>query len=78
VAGAGTYRLPDDTHPVVLTVEGGRLYLSHPAFGKVELLPESASTLFMRDDGTRITVQRANGRVTALVAFGERAVRQGG
>jgi CubicO group peptidase (beta-lactamase class C family) len=72
---AGRYRLPDDTNNVVVTLEGGRLFLTHPAFGRVELLPQSDSSLFMRDDGTTFTVVRENGQVAAIEAMGQRAQR---
>jgi hypothetical protein len=72
---AGRYRMPDDTDTVVVTVEGGRLYLAHPAFGKVELLPQSDSSLFLRDDGTDFTVVREHGRVVGLSARGQQARR---
>jgi CubicO group peptidase (beta-lactamase class C family) len=72
---AGRYRMPDDTDTVVVTVEGGRLYLAHPAFGKVELLPQSDSSLFLRDDGTDFTVVREHGRVVGLTARGQQARR---
>ncbi len=72
---AGRYRLPDDTNTVAVTLEGDRVFLSYPAFGRVELLPESDTTLFWRDDGTRLTVVRDNGRVVSLRMFGQEARR---
>jgi hypothetical protein len=74
---AGRYRLPDDTDTVAVTLEGGRLYLAHPAFGKVELLAQSDSSLFLRDDGTDVTVVREDGRVVGLSARGQQARRIG-
>jgi len=71
----GRYRLPDDADTVVVTLEGGRLFLQHPAFGKVELLPQSDDTLFLRDDGTDFTVVREDGRVVGLSARGQVARR---
>jgi len=72
---AGSYRFPDDTTTAVVTLEQGRLFLAFPRFGRLELLPESDTTLFMRDDGTRLTVVRENGRVVALSMVGQRARR---
>jgi CubicO group peptidase (beta-lactamase class C family) len=72
----GTYRFPGDNSDGVISLDGSRLFLSHRAVGRVELLPESEQTLFSRDDGGRITVVRENGRVVAILAFGRRAERQ--
>jgi CubicO group peptidase (beta-lactamase class C family) len=73
---AGVYHFPGDTNSAVVTLESGRLFLSHPALGRVELLPQSDSRLFSRDDGTDFTVVRDNARIVALEVFGQRVERK--
>lgn len=68
----GSYRL--STKPKLLgqvTLEGGRLFLSAAGvLTKVELLPQSDSTFFAREQGFPVTfVRNRGGRVTALRAF---------
>ena len=72
---AGSFRFPEDSRDVVVSLEQGRLFLAFAPLGRVELLPESDTTLFIRDDGTRFTVVRDNGQVVALAVGGQRARR---
>jgi hypothetical protein len=64
VPGAGVVNVTADTNRLLLTLPDGR---------KVTLLPESADTLFDRDDGQRFTVVRQAGRVVAFEVSGTQA-----
>jgi CubicO group peptidase (beta-lactamase class C family) len=70
---AGTYRVEDRNLEAVIVVEGARLYVSGTGIPKTELLPESETVFFSREDGTPFTFVRANGVVVALAAMGLRA-----
>jgi len=72
---AGTYRVEGRNLEAVIAVEGGRLYLSGTGIPRMELLPESDTVYFSREDGTQVTFVRANGAVVALNAMGLRAER---
>jgi CubicO group peptidase (beta-lactamase class C family) len=70
---AGTYRIEGRGIEAVVEVEGDRLFVSGTGIARVELLPESETVYFSREDGTRFTFVRANGVVVALTAMGLRA-----
>jgi hypothetical protein len=70
---AGTYRVEARGLEAVVSVEEGRLYVSGTGIGRAELLPESETVFFSREDGSRFTFLRENGRVVAFTAMGLRA-----
>jgi hypothetical protein len=72
---AGTYRV--EARGIEATVEAanGRLFISGTGIDRVELLPESQAVFFSREDGTRFTFVRENGRVVGLQAGGLVAVK---
>jgi CubicO group peptidase (beta-lactamase class C family) len=70
---AGTYRVEGRNLEAVLTVEGNRLFATGTGIPRMELLPESDSVFFSREDGTAFTFVRQNGVVVALTAMGLRA-----
>jgi len=71
---AGRYELAELG---VITIEVGEnsLWAEVPGQGRVELLPESRTEFFVRDDGTRVTFIREDGRVVAFRASGIQAAR---
>jgi CubicO group peptidase (beta-lactamase class C family) len=69
----GTYRVEARGIEAVVEVREGRLYVSGTGLDRVELLPESETVFFSREDGTRFTFVRENGAVVALAAMGLRA-----
>jgi hypothetical protein len=72
---AGTYRVEARGIEAVVEADGRRLYVRATGLERVELLPLSDTVYFSREDGTRFTFTREDGRVTALTAMGLRAVR---
>jgi CubicO group peptidase (beta-lactamase class C family) len=70
---AGTYRVEGRDLEAVVSVDGGRLYVSGTGIPRMELLPESDLVFFAREDGTRFTFVEANGQVVAVNAMGLRA-----
>ena len=69
---AGRYDFPELG---VITIEyvDGRLMADVPGEGRVELLPESETVFFDRDEGTEVTFTMAGDRVTGFVVEGQRA-----
>jgi CubicO group peptidase (beta-lactamase class C family) len=72
---AGTYRVEARGIEAVVEADGRRLYVRATGLERVELLPLSDTVYFSREDGTRFTFTREDGRVVALTAMGLRAVR---
>jgi CubicO group peptidase (beta-lactamase class C family) len=72
---AGTYRVDARGIEAVVEVDAGRLFVSGTRLPRVELLPESASVFFSREDGTRFTFVRENGKISSFTAMGLRAMR---
>ena len=72
---AGTYRVEARGIEAVVEVEGVKLYMRGTGIGRAELLPESETVFFSREDGTRVTFIREDGRIVALTAGGLRAVK---
>ena len=70
----GTYRLEELDGEIEITAQAGRLYLTFPRY-RSEILPESDSVFFAREDGDRFTVIRKGERVVAIERDGMRAVR---
>jgi len=70
---AGSYRVEGRNIEAVITVEDGRLYVSGTGIPRMELLPESETVFFSREDGTPFNFVRSNGAVVALTAMGLRA-----
>lgn len=71
---AGRYEFPG-LGIITLEVVDGRLWADVPGELREELLPESETEFFSRDDGTRVTFIRENGRITAFEVSGQRAER---
>jgi CubicO group peptidase (beta-lactamase class C family) len=69
---AGRYDFPELG---VITIEyvDGRLMVDVPGETRVELLPESETVFFDRDEGTEVTFTMAGDRVTGFVVEGQRA-----
>lgn len=59
----------------IVTIElvDGRVWADAPGQGRVELLPESETRFFIREDGSYVSFPRDGGRVVALVYGGTRA-----
>jgi len=72
---AGTYRVEARGIEATVEVAQGRLFISGTGIDRVELLPESQAVFFSREDGTRFTFVRENGRVVGLQAGGLVAVK---
>ena len=70
----GTYRLEEFDGEMEITAQAGRLYLTFPRY-RSEILPESDSVFFAREDGDRFTVILKGERVVAIERDGMRAVR---
>jgi CubicO group peptidase (beta-lactamase class C family) len=74
---AGRYQVSGLPDVLVLTVENGRLYaVIDGALPRTELLAESATLYFTRDQGINFQFERDAGRVSAVRVMGRRAVRQ--
>ena len=73
----GTYRVERLDLDARIEREDGRLYITFPGFHS-EILPESNSVFFAREDGGRFTLIRERGKLVALEHQGERAERIGG
>ena len=73
----GEYRLERLDLTVRIAMEDGRLYLTAADF-RSEILPESDSAFFAREDGSRFRVVREAGRIVAIEHQGERVLRVGG
>ncbi len=71
---AGRYDVPG-MGVVSITAGANRLIVMLPGDQHLELMPESAEVFFDRDDGTRVTVIRQDGRTVALEVRGQRAPR---
>jgi len=71
---AGRYELAE-LGVITIEVGDGGLWADVPGEGRVELLPESLTEFFVRDEGTRVTFVREDGRVVALRASGMQAAR---
>lgn len=69
---AGRYEFPG-VGIVTLESTGGRLWADAPGLGRVELLPESETVFFLRDNGARVSFVREDGRVAAFIYRGNRA-----
>jgi hypothetical protein len=62
---------------LVISADGGRLDAeAQPLLPRVELLAESATTFFTRDEGIAFRFERTGDSVTAVVVMGRRAVKQ--
>jgi len=72
---AGRYRL--EARGIDVTVESvdGRLFIGGTRLPRVELLPESETVFFSREDGVQFTFIRQNGAVVAVSAMGVRVDR---
>jgi hypothetical protein len=74
---AGRYRVQGLPDTLVLTMARGRLYAQIAgALPRTELLPESATMYFTRDQGVNFEFAREGNRVTAVTVMGRRAVKQ--
>jgi CubicO group peptidase (beta-lactamase class C family) len=73
----GSYRVERLDLDATIERRDGRLYIAFPGFTS-EILPESDSVFFARENGGRFRVIRDGGTVVALEHQGERAVRVGG
>jgi CubicO group peptidase (beta-lactamase class C family) len=74
---AGRYQVQGLTDVLVISVEGGRLYAQIAgALQRTELLSESATLFFTRDQGVNFQFERDGGRISAVQVMGRRAVRQ--
>ena len=73
----GSYRVEQLDLDATIERREGRLYISFPGFNS-EILPESDSVVFARENGGRFRVVRENGKVVAIEHQGERAERVGG
>jgi CubicO group peptidase (beta-lactamase class C family) len=71
---AGSYDLPG-TGVVRVAAGENRLIATLPGDARIELLPESPTVLFDRDDGARVTVVREGGHTVGFEVRGERARR---
>jgi CubicO group peptidase (beta-lactamase class C family) len=71
---AGRYELAE-LGVITIEVGDGGLWADVPGLGRVDLLPESQMEFFVRDDGTRVTFIREDGRVTAFRVSGMQAAR---
>jgi CubicO group peptidase (beta-lactamase class C family) len=69
---AGRYDFPG-AGVVTLEYVDGRLWAEAQFLPRVELLPESETVFFTRDDGERVTFVKEDGRVVAFVVQGTRA-----
>jgi CubicO group peptidase (beta-lactamase class C family) len=69
---AGRYEFPG-VGIVTLESTGERLWADAPGMGRVELLPESESVFFIRDNGATVSFVREDGRVVAFTYRGNRA-----
>jgi CubicO group peptidase (beta-lactamase class C family) len=70
----GTYRVEDADVDVTVTLEDGRLFLETRRY-RSEILPESETAFFTRDDGERFSVIREGPSILALDFGDGRAVR---
>ena len=73
----GSYRVERLELDATIERRDGRLYVSFPGFNS-ELLPESDSVFFARENGGRFRVIRDGAKVVAFEHQGERAERVGG
>jgi len=73
----GEYRVKRLNLTARIAMEDGRLYVTAADF-RSEILPESDSVFFAREDGSRFRVVREAGKVIAIEEQGERAERIGG
>lgn len=71
---AGRYELAE-LGVITVEVADNSLWADVAGERRVELLPESETEFFVRDDGTRVTFIREDGRVVAFRAFGFQATR---
>jgi len=71
---AGRYNIPGAG---IVTIEyvDGRLWAEADFVPRAELLPESETVFFARDDGQRLTFVKEDGRVVAFVVQGTRAAK---
>jgi CubicO group peptidase (beta-lactamase class C family) len=73
---AGTYRIEGQPPDLVIAVDGGRVYAEAAGvLQRTELLTESDTVLFTRDEGINFQFEREGDRVTAIRVMGRRAVR---
>ncbi|HET7039363.1 MAG TPA: serine hydrolase [Gemmatimonadales bacterium] len=73
---AGTYRVEGQPPDLVITVDGGRVYAEAAGvLRRTELLTESDTVLFTRDEGITFQFEREGDRVTAVRVMGRRAIR---
>jgi CubicO group peptidase (beta-lactamase class C family) len=73
---AGTYRVAGRPPDLVIAVEGGRVYAEAArVLRRTELLTESDTVLFTRDEGINFRFEREGDRVVAVRVMGQRAIR---
>ncbi len=70
----GAYHVEEGDLDAQIAMEDGRLYLMFPRY-RSEILPESDSVFFAREDGDRYTLIREGGQIVAIERWGMRAVR---
>jgi CubicO group peptidase (beta-lactamase class C family) len=74
---AGRYLVTGSPVELTLTVEAGRLYAeAATVLPRTELLAESPTAFFTRDQGLAFRFETAGDTVTAVTVMGRRAVRQ--
>jgi len=73
----GTYRVAELSLDAHIDLQDGRLFLTYPGF-RSEILPESDSVFFTRENGDRLTVTREGATVVAIEHEGQRGVKVGG
>lgn len=62
----GVYQL-DEKREVIVTMEGGTLFMQHPNVGKQDLVPMGGNTFFAkRNTAARIVFDESNGKITRL------------
>jgi CubicO group peptidase (beta-lactamase class C family) len=66
----GTYRVVARGIRAVVELDGGRLFVRGTELPRVELLPESDTVFFSRENGTRFTFLREGGKVVRLATMG--------
>ena len=74
---SGRYRVEGSPIELVVSAEGGRIFAeAEGALPRAELLGESATVFFTRDEGITFRFVREGKDVTAVVVMGRRAIRQ--
>jgi CubicO group peptidase (beta-lactamase class C family) len=73
---AGRYRVDGSPIELVVSVTDGKLYAEAPVLSRVEILPESATVFFSREDGIQFRFVRDPDGVMAVYVMGRRAVKQ--